>query len=165
MNGKSYRDTKELYYDHDTFIYDGVEKRRITPEEFYSGEYAVEEGSRSYRRGRTSWHSYAFTDGDRVVAISLMEDMDSLLRQRITLGIVDQVEEDPHMGKTVYLREARDWSRRNEAWMPKSIPVRIRVENTLAVRDNAPLDLEDLRPGDTVYCVREDYEGKIMLVK
>ena len=34
--------------------------------------------------------------------------MDSLLRQRVTTGIIDRVDEDELVGKTVVLRDAKD---------------------------------------------------------
>ena len=126
---ESFDDEKEFYYDNDTFIFDLEEMEQITPEQFITEHYAVDEDSSYARRyGLKSWYAYAYTEGDRIVAIALKKNMDSLLRQRVTLGTIERLEDDLHVGKTVILRDARDWSSRNEKWMAKTLPVRIRVE-------------------------------------
>lgn len=163
---ESFDDDKELYYDRDTYIYDVEEGREIISEEFFSKDYAIDDDRSSNRRkGIRSWHSYAYTDGDRIVAIALQKDMDSLLRQRITTGTIEKIEEDSSVGKIATLRDARDWSSRNEKWMVKSIPVRMRVEKTLMIKGDRTISTDELKPGDTVYVVRDDFNGKFLLVK
>lgn len=163
---ESFDDDKELYYDNDTYIFDMEQMKQITPEEFFAEHYAVDEDSSYARRqGLKSWYSYAYTDGDRIVAIALKKSMDSLLRQRITIGTVDRVEEDSLVGRTVVLRDARDWSSRNEKWMAKTLPVRMRVEKALLIKDDRLISWDELRPGNNIYSVRDDFEGKFLLVK
>ncbi|WP_296971755.1 hypothetical protein [Tepidanaerobacter sp. EBM-38] len=163
---ESFDDEKELYYDNDTYIFDMEKMKQITPQEFFAMDYAVDEDSSSSRRqGLKSWHAYAYTDGDRIVAIALKKDMDSLLRQRVTIGTVDKVEEDALVGIKVTLRDAKDWSSRNEKWMPKSLPVKMRVEKALLIKDDRTISRDELKPGDNIYAVRDDFEGKFLLVK
>lgn len=163
---ESFDDDKELFYDNDTYIFDLEEMKQITPEQFITEHYAVDEDSSYARRqGLKSWYSYAYTDGDRIVAIALKKTMDSLLRQRVTIGIVDRVDEDYLVGKTVVLRDAQDWSSRNEKWMTKSLPVRMRVEKAILIKDDRVISWDELRPGDNIYSVRDDFEGKFLLVK
>ena len=140
--------------------------KQITPEQFYTDHYAVDEDSRYSRHDRLkSWNSYVYTDGDRIVAIALKKDMDSLLRQRITLGTIDKLEDNPHVGKTVQLRNTRDWSSRNNKWMPRTVPVRMRVQEALLIKDDKVISYDELKPGDNVYSVRDDFEGKFLIVK
>jgi len=164
---ESFDDDKELYYDNDTYIYDLEDGKRITPEAFFAMDYAIDRDSRSGRRRRDlrSWHSYAYTDGDRVVAIALQEDMDSILKQRITIGNVEKIEGDSLVGKIITVRDAKDWSSRNDKWMAKTIPVRMQVENALIVKGDRVISLEELKPGDTIYSVRDDFYGRFILVK
>jgi len=163
---ESFDDEKELYFDNDTFIFDLEDMEIITPEEFVAGDYAVDEDSSSARRrGLKSWYAYAYTDGDRIVAIALKKDMDSLLKQRITLGTIDSLEDNELVGKTVILRNARDWSSRNQKWMEKGLPVRMRVEKSLLIKDDRIISWEELRPGDDLYCIRDDFECIFLLVK
>lgn len=163
---ESFDDDKELYFDNDTFIFDLEEMKEITHEEFITGHYAVDEDSSYARRhGLNSWYAYAYTDGDRIVAIALKKNMDSLLRQRVTIGTIERLEDDAHVGKTVILRNARDWSSRNEKWMEKGLPVRIRVEKSLLIKDDKMISWDELKPGDDVYCIRDDFESIFLLVK
>lgn len=163
---ESFDDDKELYYDNDTYIFDLEEMKQITPEQFFTEHYAVDEDSSYARRqGLKSWYSYAYTDGDRIVAIGLQKNMDSLLRQRVTIGTVDRVEEDSLVGKTVIVRDARDWSSRNEKWMAKTLPVRMRVEKAILIKNDKVISWDELKFGDDIYSVRDDFEGKFLLVK
>lgn len=163
---ESFDDEKELYFDNDTFIFDLENMERITHEEFITGHYAVDEDSSFRRRqGLRSWYAYAYTDGDRIVAIALKKDMDSLLRQRITLGTIETLEDNALVGKTIILRDARDWSSRNEKWMEKGLPVRMRVEKSLLIKDDKMISWDELKPGDDVYCIRDDFECIFLLVK
>ena len=163
---ESFDDEKELYYDDDTYIFDLEEMKQISSEQFYTDYYAVDEESRSSRRrGLKSWYAYAYTDGDRIVAIVLKKNMDSLLRQRVTAGTVDILEDDLFVGKTVLLRNARDWSNRNNMWMPRTLQVRMRMENALIIKGDKVISWEDLRAGDNIYSVRDDFECKFIIVK
>lgn len=163
---ESFDDEKELYFDNDTFIFDLENMERISNEEFITGNYAVDEDSSYARRqGLKSWYAYAYTDGDRVVAIALKKNMDSLLRQRVTLGTIQTLEDDALVGKTVILRDARDWSSRNEKWMEKGLPVRMRVEKSLLIKDDRMISWDELKPGDDLYCIRDDFECIFLLVK
>ena len=163
---ESFDDEKELYFDNDTFILDLEDMKRITHEEFITGHYAVDEDSSFRRRqGLRSWYAYAYTDGDRIVAIALKKDMDSLLRQRVAVATIDRLEDDALVGKTAILRNARDWSSRNEKWMEKGLPVRMRVEKALLIKDDKMISWDELKPGDDVYCIRDDFECIFLLVK
>lgn len=66
---------------------------------------------------------------------------------------------------TVSLRDAQDWSRRNDKWMPKTVPVRMRVEKALLIKDDKVISWDELKPGDNIYSVRDDFEGKFLMVK
>lgn len=159
---ESFEDEKELYYDNDTYIFDMEKMKRITPEEFFAMDYATDESSSSTTR---SWYAYAYTDGDRIAAAALKKDMDSLLRQRVTIGTINKIEDDGAVGASVTLTDAKDWSSRNEKWMPKSLPVKVRIEKTLLIKDDRVISFEDLQAGDNIYMLRDDFEGKFLLVK
>lgn len=159
---ESFDDEKELYYDNDTYIFDMEKMKKITPEEFFAMDYGVGESSSS---GRKSWYAYAYTDGDRIAAVVLKKDMDSLLRQRVTIGTINKIENDGAIGASVTLTDAKDWSSRNEKWMPKSLPVKVRIEKALLIKDDRVISFEDLQAGDSIYMLRDDFEGKFLLVK
>lgn len=163
---ESFKEEKTLYYDNDTYIFDAEEGKRISVEEFYTKDYAVDEKSDyALDKDLTNWSFYAFTDGDRSVALLLQKDMDSLLRQRVTAGIVEKIEEDPHMGTVIYLRDARDFSRHNSKWMSRALPVKIKTSNSLIVKNDLGVNWDEIKPGDSIFCVRDDINAKFILIK
>jgi len=157
---ESFDDDKELYYDDDTYIYDCEEDEQISRKEFYSEDYAVDEDS-----DLDDWYAYIYADGDRIVAATVQEDMDSLLSQRVTTGTVETVVDDSTIGPTMTIRNAADWSSRNSKWMPKTGAVRIMLEDAMIIKDGIAISWEDIKPQDTVYAVRDDLDGKFVLVK
>lgn len=163
---ESFSDDKELYYDNDTYIYDLENAKTISPKEFFAKDYAIDKDSDyAYDNKLRGWHSYIYADGDRASAILVKKDMDSLLSQRVTAGIVEHIEEDSLVGTIAVIRDVRDWSRRNEKWMPKSITIRLTLEDSLMVKHDKAVSIEELRPGDTIYCVRDDMKAKFILIK
>lgn len=163
---ESFDDDKELYFDNDTYIYDLENKKQVTPEEFFAKDYAVDEDSDyAIDYDKKGWHAYIYADGDRSCAILAQKNMDSLLAQRITTATIDRIEEDPLVGTVAILRDVRDWSRKNEKWMPKTTTVRIKIDDALLVKDDKAIFHEELRKGDTIYCVRDDMDAKFILIK
>lgn len=163
---ESFDDDKELYYDNDTYIYDLENGKRIKTDEFFAKDYAVDEDSDyAIDYDKKGWHAYIYADGDRSCAILAKKSMDSLLAQRITTATIDRIEDDPLVGRVAVLRDARDWSRRNEKWMPKTTTVRLKIDKSLVVKDDMAKSYEELRPGDTIYCVRDDMDAKFILIK
>ncbi|MCR4430386.1 MAG: hypothetical protein NUV45_05115 [Tepidanaerobacteraceae bacterium] len=163
---ESFDEAKELYYDDDTYIYDAKNNERISRKEFYSEEYAVDESS-SYakRNGLKDWYGYIYADGDRIVAVTAQKTMDSVLNQRVTTGIVETVKEDETLGPMITVSNAADWSARKDSWVPKTVPVKILLEDAVIIKDGKAASWEDIRPQDTVYTVRDDIYGKFVLVK
>lgn len=163
---EGFEDTKELYYDNDTFIYDLEKDKLITSEEFYAKDYAVDEDSEyANDNNLKDWHGYIYTDGDRISVIGVQKEMDSLLKQRMTIGIVESSTDSITVGKELVIKEAKDWSNRHEKWIPKEIPLKINLNKAIIIKQDKLITYEDLKPGDTVYIVRDDYKGKVVIVK
>ena len=163
---ESFSGEKELFYDNDTYIFDLESRRQLTVKEFFSGSYAVDENSQHVRDNNLrDWHCYAYTDGDRIVSIKVMKNMDSLLRQRVTNGIVQQIENDELVGWALTLMNANDWSAAKSQWMPKNTAIRVTLDKTLLIKGEEPIHPEDIKPGDRVYLVRDDFHGKVLLIK
>ncbi len=163
---EAFEDEKELWFDNDTYIYDLEAQKQITPQEFVAGDYAVDEDTDYARENNLKdWYGYVYTDGDRVMAAMVKKDMDSLLRQRVTTGVVEVVEEDPFVGWTLKLRDARDWSSIKQKWVLKNSSVRINLEKAMIIKQQQVITPEDLQVGDRLYIVRDDFEGKVVIVK
>jgi hypothetical protein len=160
------KDEKELYYDNDTDIFDLENKKKVSAKEFFAKHYAVDEDS-SYVRDNNlkDWNAYIYTDGDRIASILLQKNMDSLLKQRVTNGIVERVQDDSLIGWTIYLRDAKDWSSRNEKWMAKNSTIRINLSKAMIIKNGKMIKPEELQRGDRLYIVRDDFNGKVLIVK
>lgn len=162
----SFGDEKELYYDSDTEIIDMETGKRVSEEEFLTGHYAVDEDSKYVKDNRLKdWFAYIYADGDRISSIAMQKNVDSLLRQRISNGIVASAYEDPLIGWTVSLMNGAEWSRRNEKWMVRSEPARVNIEKALIIKDGRIISGEELMTGDRLYVVRDDFLGKVIIVK
>lgn len=160
---ESYHSEKQLYYSHDTSIYDLEEARFINPEELLAGDYVV--GEQGREEGLENWHVYLYTDGDQVLSMVLQKDMDSLLNQRISAGQVVAVSDDPLVGWTIQLNNMRDWSARNQQWMMRNAGMRLTLSKCMIIKNDSVIEAADLKPGDHLYIVRDDFYGKLVLVK
>lgn len=162
----SYRGTTRLYYDNDTQIYNMEENRFISVEEFQAGNYAVDEdSSHANREGLKDWYGYLYTEGDQVLAIGLLKDREDLSSQRISAGTIFSKVTDPYVGEVAYLKDARDWSNRKSAFVPKSQDLRLMLEDAVIIKDDRLISIEELQVGDRLYIVRDDFICKFILVK
>lgn len=163
---QSFDDEKELFFDNDTDIYDLTNNKKLSIKEFYSGSYAVDEDSKYAKENKLKdWHSYVYTDGDRISAIMVQKKMDSLLRQRVTNALVSSVNNDSLVGWGVKLTNARDWSNVRSQWMEKNTDLNVNLEKGLLIKDGKQIQPYDLKAGDRVYLVRDDFYGKVLIVK
>ncbi len=163
---ESFDDEKELFFDNDTDIYDLTNNKKLSIKEFYSGSYAVDEDSDYARKNRLKdWHSYAYTDGDRISAIMVQKNMDSLLKQRVTNGLVSSVTDDEYVGWGIKITNARDWSNAKSQWMEKNSDLNVNLEKALLIKDGKQIQPYDLKVGDRIYLVRDDFYGKVLIVK
>ncbi|MFT9495520.1 hypothetical protein [Anaerosolibacter sp.] len=162
----SYGVQKELYYDNDTAIYDLEAQKFVSPKEFYAKDYAVDEET-DYAKNRNlkDWHGYIYTDGDQIRTIVVQKNMDSLLNQRVTNGVIERIYEDALLGWTLNLRNGNDWSSRKAQWMAKNTAVQIGLDRAMLIKDGKMIQADELKAGDRLYMVREDFEAKVVLVK
>jgi len=163
---ESYYDDTLLSYDDDTYIYDLDNKKLVSVQEFQSGNYAVDEDT-DYAEDNNlrDWYGYLYTDGNNILVMGLKEERDTLIQQRVTLGQIKSVENDPYVGYVINVTNASDWSNRKEGFMLKSQELRLMIDNALIVKDDKLISKEDLKPGDRLYIVRDDFQCKFILVR
>lgn len=167
---QSLRGEKELFFDNDTDIYDLTNNKKISVKEFYSGNYAVDENSEyAGDNNLRDWHAYIYTDGDRISAVMVQENINRLSRQRVTNGTIspaiDSIKDDPQVGWRIVLTNARDWSNAKSQWMEKNADLYINLKDALLIKDGRQMEPYDLKPGERVYLVRDDYYAKVLIVK
>lgn len=158
--------SKELYYDDDTGIINLETGKTLTGSELMSGNYAVDEAS-SYVKDNNlaDWFAYIYTDGDRITAMGLQQESDSLLSQRITCGSIEKLEEDEQAGWLVSVRDARDWSEHGSRWMLKNNSLRMNLNKAVIYKKGMLVEPGSLTAGDRVFVLRDDFDVKLLLVK
>ncbi|PAB55944.1 hypothetical protein [Anaeromicrobium sediminis] len=159
-------DEKRLYYDEDTKIYNLEEKEIISAKEFFQGNFSVDEDDDEIDdRDLKDWYTYFYTDGDRITVGYIMKDLDSLGKERITTGHVQKVENSSSTGWTLTLMNSKDWSDHKEKWIMKNSSININLEKAMIIKDDKIITPEELLMKDSLYIIRDDYDGKIVIVK
>jgi hypothetical protein len=162
----SFRDNKELYYDSDTAIINLQNGQVLSAKDFLSGSYAVDENSAYVKdHGLSDWFAYIYADGDRIAAVGVQPQADSLLSQRSTCGSIERIEQDLLVGWTLTVRDARDWSPHQNQWMVKNSEVSLNLEQALLYKNGKLAKPAQLTPADRVYILRDDFNIKLLLVK
>lgn len=162
---ESFREEKELFYDNDTFIYDMENKKAVSPKEFFSANFSVDEDNTRNRKPR-DWYGYLYTDGDRVSVAFVKQSLDSLSGQRTTIGIVEASPVlDSSMGWTVRLKDVKNWSSRNEEWMAANASLNLYLKEAMLIKDGVKVNIEDIKVGDRLYLVRDSSMAKVIIIK
>ncbi|HEY8363923.1 MAG TPA: hypothetical protein VIK77_13825 [Tissierellaceae bacterium] len=161
---ESFSEEKELYYDEDTFIYDLENGKEVSPKEFFSSKYSVDEKNKD--KTSRDWYGYIYTNGDRISAVYLKKSMDSLLAQRVTTGVVESKPvDDQLMGWVLILRDSKDWSNLYEQWMAKNSSINIYLRDAMIIKNGKHISIEDIKAGDRLYLIRDDNMAKVIIVK
>ena len=128
---KSDEDTKELYYDNDTFIYifDGTDPekgRKIDSQELLNGEYHVDEDKAQddHHKKLRDYYAYIYTDGDRIAGIYLRKSIDSVLRQKIVTATLDKNQ--------------------------------VKAKGALVMKNGVRIKTSELKKGDKIYMVMDE---------
>lgn len=162
---QSFPEEKELFYDDDTFIYDMENKKEVSPKEFFSSNFSVDEKNTKDKKPR-DWYGYLYTDGDRISAAFVKKSIDSLLVQRTTVGVVENKPvEDPNMGWTIKLRDAKDWSSKHEEWMIKNASLNLYLREAMIIKNGKRVTINDIRVGDRLYLTRDSNMAKVIIIK
>jgi hypothetical protein len=161
-----YSRDKELFYDLDSDFYNLETKSMISAAELYAGDYAVDESEdRARDLDLQNWYAWIYTDGDRIAAMAVQKEAETVSGQRITTGRAVNIQDDSMVGWTVLLGDSRDWSSRREAWVPKSADVRINLAKAMIIRNGEIIGAEELKPADRLYIVRDDFRAQVVIVQ
>ena len=162
---QSFPEEKELFYDEDTFIYNMENGTEVSPKEFFSSKFSVDEGS-SKNENERDWYGYLYTEGDRISAAYIKKSLDSLLVQRTTVGIVEtNPMENPNMGWTIKVRDAKDWSSKYKEWINKNASLDIYLKEAMIIKNGKRVNINDIKVGDRLYLVRDSNMAKVIIIK
>lgn len=161
-----YSRDKELFYDLDSDFYNMETQSKISAAELYAGDYAVDEDEdRARDLDLEDWYAWIYTDGDRIASMAVQKDWENIRGQRITAGRVVGITNDSLVGWTVALGDSRDWSSRREAWVPKNADLRINLAGAMIIRDGEIISANELKSGDGLYIVRDDFRAQVVIVQ
>lgn len=162
-------DIETFYYDSDTVILDATDGYNIiSASDFFNGDYASDN---KYRRDY-DYYGFVIASGDRASFVRLSKGGivkgeerlydDTLDKLRITTGEVSFID---YSIDTIEIKNARNWSEFYGDWEPADSHVYINYSKALITRDNRLINPEDLNPGDSLYIIRDDSRGLIILVQ
>lgn len=162
-------DNETINYDADTVILDVTSGFNvISTSDFFNGDYASDE---KYRRDN-DYYGFVIANGDRASFVRLSKGGivkdderlydDTLDMMRITAGNLASIDSSID---SIELENARNWSEFYDEWEPADSDVYVNYAKALIIRDNKLIEVEDLNEGDSLYIVRDDSRGLIILVQ
>lgn len=162
---ESFGGEKEFFFDDDIKIFDAENGQEVGYREFVSREYSVDESNSRKNTKQRDWYAYIWADGDRVSAAYMKKSNDSLLRQRITEGIVSEAKEDPVAGLSAVLQNAKDYSVHGSRWLLKHENLQLLIKDAFVIKNGERISAKEIRKGDRVYVVRDGNKAVFLLVK
>lgn len=156
----------QLYYGSDIRVYDAQEGKWLEPGELLAGPYAVDEDSEySKERDLKDWYGYIYTDTDHIIALVVRPQRGTLDSQRVSTGTVTAAVNDSLIGWSITFGEGRDWSSHNKQWMLKQGALRLSTADALIIKNGQAVSPDQLKPGDRLYMLRDDFYVRFAIVK
>ena len=184
---ESFAEEKEFFFDDEIKLLNvdslyepnATPKREmVTPKEFSAREFSVDEkggyeapaikdGDKTNEgRHRRDWYGYFFMKGDRITSGVVSKSIDSLLRQKVTIGYLEEDSfDDSLMGWKIILRDAKDYSEFSDRWIEKNENVHFYIGGAMVIKDGEQVSLDALKRGDKLYLVRDNNDVKFIIVK
>lgn len=141
----------DLGFDAETVIFDTVLGREISP-----GKFAESRWSGYYE---DDYYAYAVTEDDKTLAMTLWDYYDRPQVLKTTLGRVSRVSSN-----TVELDWVVDWSQTYEKWM-NSYPLTLNLSNALIYKEEELVTVNDIKAGDYLYLIHDQYQGIIVFIQ
>lgn len=158
-------------YNDDTFIVDITddEYKEITTHDFFHDGYSEEE--------RKEYYTFIVTDEDQsVIAMSLRKDelfknsgidtsseiedeLDDLL---LTKGSVEDIDQ---LRNRLKISDPYDWSAFHEEWQENRNDEYVDIEQTLFMKGDEVIDIDDIDEDDTIYILRNDEDAIVIFVE
>lgn len=163
---ESFGGEKEFFFDDDIMIFDAERGQEVGFREFVSREYSIDESVSRKKELLRDWYAYLWADGDRVSAAYMKKSNDSLLRQRITEGIVlEAPKENKLTGLFTVVQNAKDYSTHGNRWLLKHENLNLYLKDAFVIKDGQRISAKEIRKGDRVYVVRDANQAVFVLVK
>lgn len=158
-----------FYYDDDTVILSvyGSDVREISAGDFFQGDYADDS---SYKSDE-DYYAYVIVEDERAKAIRITKGgivengaaigNDDLEELRITTGEVKEIDNTLNI---ITLNKASNWTSFYNEWERGDDEMYVNYSKAIIFRDGRSIDAGQLRSGESVYVIRDDNRGIIILV-
>ncbi len=155
-------------YDRDTYIMkiEGNRVETLSAGDFFQGDYAEDRSTRS----RRDYYAFIMADGDRARAIRMMRG--GILKDGSTIDNVDLEGLRVTMGEIRDINTVRDiltiskasnWSSFYRQWERSDADNYVNYATALIIRDGRVIEAGDLKRGESVYVIRDDNRGIIIM--
>lgn len=155
-------------YDRDTYIMevDGNRIKTVNAGDFFQGDYAEDR----YARSRRDYYAFVIADGNRARAIRIMRG--SITRDGSTIDNVDLEKLRATTGEIrsidivmdiLTISKATNWSNFYGQWERADADNYVNYAAALIIKDGRIIDAKDLKPGESVYIIRDDNRGIIIM--
>lgn len=145
----------------DTKIIDTREDEviEVTVEEFTNSRFLKDR----YRRDEENYireYAYAIGYGDMVLAIDIIDrDKEGQVVSAASIKSIDRQED------MITLKDIRDWNNFRESWNVNKTEIDLDVKEALFIKNGRPATLNEIRNGDSLYIIRRNDFGYIIICR
>lgn len=152
---KSSRQKREFsLYDDTTIIDTSQETDKIIPLKDF--KYA------RFTHDYYDYFTYVIARDDKAFGVILIADDDKNIDEIISIGQIS-MKDTPR--NAVMLDNLIDWNDFREKWNETLTTLEIYLKDTLIIKDDEVIEFEDLEVGDTLYLIRNNNNGLIVIVQ
>jgi hypothetical protein len=111
------------------------------------------------------FYAFAVAKDDKVLSMTLWreEDLGDYPDElKTTLGRVTEV--DSFKGELT-LERVVDWSETYKEWVRNDFPLELKVNNALIYREDQAITPDNLKVGDKLYLIHDQYQGFVIFVQ
>lgn len=152
------RRQSEFNISEDTKIIDTREGdvRKVTVKEFTNSRFLKEDDRDNYYRE----YAYAIQWDDMIIAMNIIDkDKEA---QVISTGRVSSVDK---LNRDIFIEDVRDWSDFTEKWVVNDSEIELNVDDAIFIRNGKIVTINEISPQDSLYILRENDEGYIVVVR
>ncbi|RKD33500.1 S-layer homology domain-containing protein [Thermohalobacter berrensis] len=142
----------------DTEIIDtrGQEVNKVTVDEFTNSRFLKDDDKSNYYKE----YAYAIAYDDMILALNIIDNDDEA--QVLTTGIVKEIDRTNY---TLTIEDVKDWSSFNNKWNINSSDININVSEALFIKNNKTVSINDIQENDSLYILRENSKGYVIVVR
>lgn len=135
------------------------EVKEVTVEEFTNSRF-LKDRYRWDEENYINEYVYAIGDGDMVFAIDIIDrDKEGQVVSAANIKAIDRQED------MITLKDIRDWNTFRESWNVNRSEINLDVKEALFIKNGRPVTLSELRNNDSLYIIRRNDFGYIIICR